>query len=151
MTTIPDDYNGIISLKNKPIFEGNVLTILGDAVFEPTIEKIRNIINDFCGNNKKDIIGYFENGNLQGIICIEIKDKTEIKYIGVHKSNRNKGIGSRLIDYIRKKVNHDIYAETDDDAIQFYSKYGFECESFVKFYKYKEIKRYKCTKLREES
>ena len=71
----------IISLKNKPGLENEVFTVLSDAIYEATIEKARMIILEFCTNNKNDLFGYFESGNLVGIIGIEINEEIEIQEV----------------------------------------------------------------------
>jgi ribosomal protein S18 acetylase RimI-like enzyme len=141
----------IISLRNKTGLENEVFVVLGDAIFEATIEKVKMIIHEFCTNNKKEILGYFMNGRLIGIIGIEINEEIEIKYIGVEKNNRKNGIGTKLINFLRKLNNQNIFAETDDDAIYFYKKYGFTCEALIKNYNGQEVKRYRCSIKSEES
>lgn len=50
-------------------------------------------------------------------------------------------MASKLIDYVIENLNVKIlFAETDDDAVEFYKKYGFKTE----FIKDKEYTRYKC-------
>ena len=141
----------IISLKNKPGLENEVFTVLSDAIYEATIEKARMIILEFCTNNKNDLFGYFESGNLVGIIGIEINEEIEIKYIGVEESNRNNGIGTKLINFIREVTKQHVFAETDDDAINFYKRYGFTCEVLEKYYNGKKIRRYRCLMKSEKS
>ena len=64
--------------------------------------------------------------------------------IAVKPECQGKGIGSMLIDYIFSKFAvSKIAAETDDDAIGFYKKYGFTVVDItVKF----GAKRYTCVK-----
>ena len=60
----------------------------------------------------------------------------ELSSIGVDPSSKNKGVGSLLIDALKRRVNFDEYnyitletdAENNDGAIHFYEKNGFVCE-----------------------
>jgi ribosomal protein S18 acetylase RimI-like enzyme len=63
----------------------------------------------------------------KGIIVFKIKDKVAtILDIAVKPEYQGKGIGSKLIDYIFNQFSaNKIIAETDDDAVEFYKKYGF--------------------------
>ena len=49
----------IISLRNKSGLENEVFTVLGDAIYEAMLEKVKMIIHELCTNNKKEILGYF--------------------------------------------------------------------------------------------
>lgn len=64
----------------------------------------------------------------------------EILDIAVKPEFQGKGIGSRLIDYVFSQFSvNKITAETDDDAIEFYIKYGF---SVIDTKQYHDTKRY---------
>ncbi|MFD6511145.1 GNAT family N-acetyltransferase [Bacillus sp. NPDC060175] len=66
-------------------------------------------------------------GEIVGCMGIEINSvkECEIKHIAVSSFQRGKGIGSTMINYVSNKYSL-IYAETDNDAVDFYRKYGFE-------------------------
>ena len=74
-----------------------------------------------------NIYAYKHNGEYKGIIVFKIKEQTaEILDIAVKPEYQGQGIGSMLIDYIFSKFAvSKITAETDDDTINFYKKYGF--------------------------
>lgn len=81
----------------------------------------------YQADDKTSVFAYSESGEYKGIIVFKVEDNTaEILDIAVIPEYKGNGIGSRLIDYIftRFAVNK-ITAETDDDAIGFYKKYGF--------------------------
>lgn len=64
--------------------------------------------------------------------------------IDVDSAFRGKGIGSKLISsFIENTSCSEICAETDDDAVTFYQKYGFDIKSLGE--EYPGIVRYICT------
>lgn len=128
----------------KPIIlDENLLSILSPSIFNPTPERLRSRAESYINNGNAYIFAYRENDKYLGIIVIEIHaDSATILDIAVETAHRSKKIGSRLIDFVFKEfgVTH-IYAETDDDAIGFYKKYGFiVLKTFIKF----DTMRYKC-------
>ncbi len=98
---------------------------------------------------RKDIYiyGYLIDQQIVGTIVVEIhSDRTaQIKGIAVNSKNRRHGIGKSLVDYVCHSllITH-LYAETDDDAVEFYRHCQFETENFIKEYESGECKRYKC-------
>ena len=128
------------SLCNKSVY-----SLLAPSVFNPTPERLLTRAKKYQADNKTSVFAYSENGEYKGIIILKIEDNTaEILDIAVKSEYQGKGIGSMLIDYIftRFAVSK-IIAETDDDAIGFYKKYGFTVGDItVKF----DAKRYTCVK-----
>ena len=128
----------------KPsILDENLLSILSPSIFNPTPERLRSRAESYKENKNANIYAYRENGKYLGVVVFEIcRTAATICDIAVHSSCRGKGIGSCLIDFIFKEFSvARINAETDDDAIGFYKKYGFiVSETFVKF----DTVRYKC-------
>lgn len=128
----------------KPIIlDENLLSILSPSIFNPTSERLRSRAESYINNENAYIFAYRENDKYLGIVVFEIAGHSaKILDIAVETTHRSKGIGSCLIDFVFKEfgVTH-IYAETDDDAIGFYKKYGFiVLETFFKF----DTMRYKC-------
>jgi N-acetylglutamate synthase-like GNAT family acetyltransferase len=82
-------------------------------------------------------------GEIVGCIGIEIisTKECEIKHIAVSSTERDKGIGSKMINYISHTYSL-IYAETDNDAVDFYKTYGFHTTSLGE--KYPGIERFLC-------
>ncbi|MBP2100714.1 GNAT family N-acetyltransferase [Enterococcus rivorum] len=82
---------------------------------------------------------------LLGIIIIEQKDAQTIIIQGIacELTFRNQGIGRKMVNYIIDICQPTtILAETDDDAIDFYKKLGFNME--MQKEKYPENTRYLC-------
>lgn len=80
----------------------------------------------YQADDKVKAYAYSENGEHKGIIVFKIKAQTaEILDIAVKPEYQDKGIDSKLIDYIFTQFAlNKITAETDDYVIGFYKKYG---------------------------
>lgn len=115
----------ICNVKEKLTNE-DILELLAPSVFNPTPERLLSRVEKYQADDKVKAYTHSENGEYKGIIVFKIKEQTaEILDIAVKPEYQGKGIGSRLIDYIFSKFQvNKITAETDDDAIDFYKKYG---------------------------
>lgn len=126
------------SLCNKSVY-----SLLAPSVFNPTSERLLSRAEKYQADDTVKVYAYSENGEYKGIIAFKIKEQTaEILGIAVNSEYQGKGIGSRLINYIFSQfaVNK-VTAETDDDAIGFYKKYGFAVADINNKY---DTKRYVC-------
>lgn len=120
------DIYSICDVKEN-LSDSAILHLLAPTVFNPTPERLLSRAEKYQADDKSKVYAYSENSEYKGIIILKIEDNTaEILDIAVKPEYQGKGIGSRLIDYIFSifAVNK-ITAETDDDAIGFYKKYGF--------------------------
>ena len=134
----------ICDVKEK-LSDSAILHLLAPSVFNPTPERLLSRAEKYQADDKTKAYAYADNGEYKGIIVFKIKEQTaEILDVAVKPEYQGKGIGSRLIDYIFSKfMVNKITAETDDDAIGFYKKYGFTVVDItVKF----DAKRYTCVK-----
>ena len=67
----------------------------------------------------------------------------EILHIAVDEGKRHQGIGRRLIDAaVALEHPHEVVAETDHDAVEFYQHYGFSIQSLGE--KYPGVERFQC-------
>jgi GNAT superfamily N-acetyltransferase len=77
--------------------------------------------------------GYEEDGKLKGVMGIQdVQDITLIRHAYVRTSERNKGIGSKLLSHLRRITAWPILIGTWADAvwaIRFYEKHGFRLVS----------------------
>lgn len=132
----------IIDVKES-LCDKSVYTLLAPSVFNPTPERLLSRAEKYQADDKSKVYAYSENGEYKGIIVFKTEDNTaEILDIAVKPEYQGKGIGSMLIDYIFSKFAvSKITAETDNDAIGFYKKYGFiVADTKVEF----DTKRYVC-------
>lgn len=128
-------------LKNE-----KMLRILAESVYDPTEERLKNRANDYIANHTTAVFAYKSNDIYKGIIILDISNIKEIIILDIAISNnfKNTGIGSILINHCIKTFEPNIIvAETDDEAVEFYRKFGFDI--FVLGDKYSSgITRYKC-------
>lgn len=137
-------YVVIKNIKETVAVSENILEILKYSHFNPTKEKLSKLMQKY--HEDKDVFPFasFDGDKISGVIVVQkIENETyEIIDIAVDENYRGQGIASKLIDYVIEKLNIKIlFAETDDDAVGFYEKYGFKTENI----KNKEYTRYKCT------
>lgn len=133
----------IKNIKGTISSEDKILEILKYSHWNPTRERLLKLLKAYNQNDNIYMFGSFIENNVVAIIVIQkVCDNTfEIIDISVDAKNRNKRIASKLIDFVVKKFNvKTLFAETDDDAVGFYKKYGFR----IKSTKRKGYLRYKC-------
>ena len=136
----------IIDIKSS-ICENRIYELLAPSVFNPTEERLLNRAKKYQEDENTNIYACKDNGEYKGIVVFEIlNNSATILDIAVKPEYQGQGIGSKLIDFIFNSFNVDsIIAETDDDAIGFYKKYGFTvADTKVKF----DVKRYSIIKER---
>lgn len=117
------------------------------CMYMPTEEKFNKKIEQFFNDNSVKIFACFNQGKVDGVIVISFvaQNKIEIVGIAVDLSARNKGIGSYMINEVIKNYGLIfVYAETDDDAVDFYRKNGFCITEFSEIYDGEIFIRYKC-------
>ncbi len=100
--------------------------LMAYSMYQPTAEAIKERIESYQSSDIS-IYACVENGTYLGLIVYRLCEQTAtILDIAVHKYMRGRGIGSFLIDGMLYKSNAThVIAETDDDAIGFYLKFGF--------------------------
>jgi len=112
-----------------------------------TWEKFMQKATDYMQSRTISIFGCYVGDRIAGIIVVDQEpNKTpEIMGIAVDSQHRKQGIGKRLILHACDSLNIcTLTAETDDDAVSFYKRCGFEAEEFTKVFESGEYKRYKC-------
>lgn len=91
----------------------------------------------FSYNGFEKVYGYYLNNELIGIIDFSlIYDRIELNYIFVKEDYRNKGVASKMMDFIIS-YNLSITLEVDEtniSALKLYEKYGFKKEAIRKNY-----------------
>lgn len=125
------------------ITEPDILKLLAPSVYNPTEKRLLNRAKKYQDSENTCIYGFKHNGEYKGIIVFEISnDSAVILDIAVKPEYQGEGIGSKLVDFIFNYFNsQNITAETDDDAVGFYKKYGFiVADTKVEF----DTKRYVC-------
>ena len=133
-----------LTIKNEIL---QVYEIYKHCMFMPTEEKFNNKVDLFLNDIFVKIFACFEQDKIVGIMVVSFKKQKKIEIIGiaVDVSARGKGIGSYMINQV---INYYgllfVYAETDNDAVWFYQKNGFNIVEFSETYDGETIVRYKC-------
>lgn len=134
----------IFDIKSS-ICENRIYELLAPSIYNPTQERLLNRAKKYQEDKNTNIYAYKDNDEYKGIVVFIIaKNSATILDIAVKPGYQGQGIGSKLIDFIFNSFNvNNITAETDDDAIGFYKKYGFTvADTKVEF----DTKRYTCVK-----
>ena len=110
----------------KDIFcDVEVYNIYSACMYEPSFEKFKAKAVSFS-DSSFSLFGYYCDDILIGVIATKEKVASiEIVGIAVKETSRKKGVGTKLIDYIKENSNKPIFASTDCDAVNFYKKCGF--------------------------
>ena len=117
----------LIDVKPK-IFNDDILVLLAPSVFNPTPERLKARAEKYANNPNAHVCTCRDGGEFVGIAVVEIVENTAtVLDIAVDEKSRNKGIGSALLTHFINNFNLEkMVAETDDDAVEFYKKYGFK-------------------------
>jgi ribosomal protein S18 acetylase RimI-like enzyme len=110
----------------------------------PSLEKIANEVFKYRSSKERELYGIYVEGTLIGIAGLIRGDvESELKHITIHPDHRGYGYGGCLIKGLLRLPNlYKLIAETDKDAVDFYSKMGFTTCSLGE--KYPGIERFKC-------
>jgi ribosomal protein S18 acetylase RimI-like enzyme len=136
----------LIELNNKnDIYE--TYDIYKHCMFMPTEEKFYKKCDQFLNDNSVKILACFNQDTIVGVIVISFVEQRNIEIVGiaVDISTRNKGVGSYMINQVVSDYDLlSVYAETDNDAVDFYRKNGFAISKFTEIYNGETVIRYKC-------
>ncbi|HCS74324.1 MAG TPA: hypothetical protein DIW17_10670 [Clostridiales bacterium] len=120
------------SIKNQAD-NSDIIKIISYSVYECSPERAAIKAKAYKNDETQDIYAWVENGDILGVCGIIVhRNKIEITNISVSENNRHRGIGSSMITALQEKYEMVIEAETDDDAVDFYRKCGFETNDFQK-------------------
>ena len=117
------------------------------CMYMPTEEKFNKKIDTFLNDDSIKIFACLYQEKIKGVIVISFLERYKIEIIGiaVEKSDRNKGIGTYMINKIVNEYGLiSVLAETDDDAIDFYRRSGFGITECIKNYDGETVIRYRC-------
>lgn len=121
-----------------------LIDLLSPSIYKPSSTKVQKIIENYLSSDTKKLYVYKKHKVLLGIVGIEFSsNKIILKHMAVKDTFRRQGIGSKLILFLSSEYKTTIELETDDDAIGFYTKIGFESENLGEIYP--GFTRYRCT------
>lgn len=102
-------------------------------------QELKDDFNIKKRSNLEQVIVYVVDNKILGFVTfIKLYETVEILYIIVDKDTRKKGIGSKLLNYLClfagiKEIILEV-RETNEIALKFYQKYGFEKQRIIKNY-----------------
>lgn len=130
---------------SKPdLLSGHIYSLLMPSVYEATEQKLRARAQKYFDSLNTYVYTFLEDGEYMGIVVFSKSESVAtICDIAVKYQHTGKGIGRKMIEYILNCFNVcSIVAETDDDAVDFYKKCGFDVANTESEF---DIKRYICT------
>lgn len=124
----------------------SVLAVLSHSQYKPTIKKMKQLADRYEADADVSAFACCDGGIACGVIVLKrlAPEEFEIMSIAVAPACRNRGIASTLIAQASGVLDCRVLkAETDDEAVGFYRRYGFTIESPGE--KYPGTIRYLCT------
>ena len=129
-------------------------SIYAPCMYQPTNEDYKALMEKYLSDPSVKIFVCDMDGEKTGILVMkeieaaegsETGVEAEILGIAVRKDLRGKGIGKEMVCQVMETEHlQKIKAQTDDDAIGFYRKSGFEEERVVIEYPNGSVVRYNC-------
>lgn len=119
-----------------------IATLLSYAT---STNKIKHAYDNYIQHANKILFAFMQDDQIIGCIGVEVQNQhaLEILHIAVTPEKRSSGIGSTLLKHV---IGHfpitTITAETDNDAVLFYQKFGFDITSLGE--KYVGVERFLC-------
>ena len=135
----------IVDVKGR-LHDERVLAMISLSHYMPTEEKMNILADRYEADADVFAFAYDSDSLICGTIILKrlIRNEFEIIGIATDPSFRGQGVASKLVSFAAGYLKCGlIKAETDDDAVGFYRKYGFQIESLGE--KYPGIVRYLCT------
>ena len=128
------EQNSLISFANVKanLFDPEVLTLLKPSVYNPTLERLKRRAEKYSADKNTFVYACKIDGVYAGIVVLKTENDTaEILDIAVNPKYRKKGIGKSLIVFILNQFPvGTITAETDNEAVEFYKRCGFDVIGF---------------------
>jgi len=122
-----------------------VRKLVSESASDQSEEAMDRRAAEFKRRSDMHLYGWLEGGEILGVCGVEVcLDCVVINNIAVDPSARNRGIGKAMMAAVQRKYKTTIKAETDDDAVEFYVKCGFDVEGFIKTYGGVGYQRYSC-------
>jgi ribosomal protein S18 acetylase RimI-like enzyme len=129
----------------KQLDDSEIIKLMSLSVYECSLERAALNAQSYMKNEAHESYGWVENGDILGVAGVLVhQEKIEITNISVAENARKRGIGRAMITALREKYKKLIEAETDDDAIDFYRKCGFETVALYKQYGNERFRRWTC-------
>ena len=143
------EQNNFISFANvkASLFDYEILALMKPSVYDPSPERLKCRTEKYSADKNTFVYACKIDGVYAGIVVLKTENDTaEILDIALKPEYRKHGIGKSLIDFIFTQFPIDtLTAETDDEAVEFYKRCGF---NVIGFGMKCNNKRYICNKLK---
>jgi GrpB-like predicted nucleotidyltransferase (UPF0157 family)/N-acetylglutamate synthase-like GNAT family acetyltransferase len=118
-----------------------VLQIMAYGEYQCSIERAKQRAAEYRLHKSWHLCGWIEDGEIVGVCGFEVhSDHVELLIISVAENIRHRGVGRNMITALANKYEMTIQAETDDDAVGFYRKCGFEAFAIPQY----DVRRWTC-------
>jgi len=134
----------LINVKDR-VREQEIVDILETCVF-PDPERLERVVLDYAEQPDMELYGYESEDEVVGVVGFRRieGDEVRILHLGVKPECRGAGFGRGLILELIEMTNpRTVLAETDEEAVEFYRRIGFEIESLGE--RYPGVERFRCT------
>ena len=121
--------------------------IYKDCMYLPTEEKYRRKMQCFLQEDATKVFACLCGDERKGVVVLSLFPQgcAELVGIAVEESSRRQGIGTFMLRQVMETCAlQAVFAETDDDAVEFYRKIGFSVEKHIETYDGKSVVRYQC-------
>jgi len=108
----------------------SVRKIMSACVYRNSVEVAINKLSEYNLRPAWSMYGWIEDGEIVGICGFEVHQMNRIDILHIAVAERGQGVGSKMLDALRELFCLTLKAETDDDAVGFYRKYGFVTTAF---------------------
>ena len=121
--------------------------IYAPCMYQPTYEKYKAEMEGYLADPAVRIHVCENDGIRAGMLVLKLSGiDAEILGISVSEDRRGRGIGQYMVREVMKAGQlESLYAQTDDDAVEFYRKSGFDTEKTEVQYPNGTVVRYRCT------
>ena len=136
----------VICRDTERLFSKKAFSVYKDCMYKPTFEKYRNIMGELVSDAIVRILLCETGDGIVGMLVLKNEvDKAEIVGIAVSSNYRHQGIARQMLRHaISEEGLQAVFAQTDDDAVGFYRKCGFEVKEEVIEYPDGLCVRYNC-------
>ena len=120
--------------------------IYASCMYQPTFDDYKKMMEDVLSDPSRAVYVCVNKDERAGIILLKLlEDAAEIIGIAVSEKQRNQGIGKQMIRSVLQYERLErLEAQTDEDAIGFYRKCGFNDERIIIDYPDGSAVRYNC-------
>ena len=134
----------IVDIKGN-LHDERILTVIAQSQYKPTKEKLISLMTAYESDTDIFAFANYDKDFVSSVIILKRQRNYEFEILSIATDTayQNQGIASKLISFVSTNLKcRVIEAETDDDAVEFYRKYGFRIISLGE--KYPNTVRYLC-------